>query len=240
MPDMRMVRLDKYICEQGLATRSEARRMIRDGRVTVDGAPVTQFDAKLDADAAEVAVDGAQTSHSRYHYYMMDKPAGLLTATRDPKAPTVLSLMPPKARRMGVFPVGRLDKDTTGLLLLTDDGDFAHRVISPKSEIRKLYLAQVDGVPDEDDVRAFREGLVLGDGMKCLPAKLEITGTNVCRVTVMEGKYHQVKRMLAARGKKVTALRRLSVGGLELDPALGPGGVRELSENELCIVMKVK
>ena len=141
---------------------------------------------------------------------------------------------------MGVFPVGRLDKDTTGLLLLTDDGDFAHRVISPKSAVKKVYLARVEGIPDEADAAAFRTGLVLADGTKCLPAELEITGTSLCRVTVMEGKYHQVKRMLASRGRKVLSLRRLSVGGLGIDESLGPGGVRELSENELCIVMKEK
>lgn len=235
---MRMVRLDKYICDLGISGRSEARRMIRDGRVAVDGEPVRECDRKIDADAAKVCVDGAETSYRRFHYYMMDKPAGILTATADKKAPTVTELLPPEARRMDVFPVGRLDKDTTGLLLLTDDGGFAHRIISPKSEIRKRYRAEVQGVPDETDVLAFQGGLVLGDGTKCLPAELEITGTSLCFVTVMEGKYHQVKRMLASRGKPVVSLRRLSVGGLKLDEDLGAGGVRELTESELCIVMK--
>lgn len=233
-----MVRLDKYICDLGIFGRSEARRMIKDGRVAVDGEPVRECDRKIDLNAAKIAVDGTETSYRQFHYYMLDKPAGILTATVDRKALTVSELLPPEARRMGVFPVGRLDKDTTGLLLLTDDGDFAHRIISPKSEIQKRYRAEVNGVPDEADVFAFQEGIVLGDGTKCLPAELEITGTSLCYVTVMEGKYHQVKRMLASRGKSVTSLRRLSIGDLTLDEDLGPGGVRELTENELCIVMK--
>ncbi len=234
---MHIVRLDKFICDQGIATRSEARRMIKEGRVAVDGCAVAKPDAKLDADACRVTVDGAAAGYKRHHYYMMDKPAGVLTATEDGKQGTVLDLMPPEARRMGVFPVGRLDKDTTGLLLLTDDGEFAHRVISPKSGIMKRYRAETDGVADEGDVAAFLEGVILKDGTKCLPAVLEITGTSVCYVTVQEGKYHQVKRMLASRGKPVAALRRLSVGGVKIDENLGPGGVRELTENELCIVL---
>ena len=139
---------------------------------------------------------------------------------------------------MGLFPVGRLDKDTSGLLLLTNDGELAHKIISPKSGIPKRYLAEVEGEPDAEDVRAFREGLVLGDGTQCLPAELELLGGKTCLVTVMEGKYHQVKRMLAARGKPVRALRRLAVGGLELDESLGPGGFRELTEEDLCKVLK--
>ena len=240
MPFMRMMRLDKYIGDLSIAGRGEARRLIREGRVAVDGAPVTACEKKLDADTASVTVDGVETVYRRFHYYMMDKPAGVLTATADRRAATVADLLPPKLRRMALFPVGRLDKDTTGLLLLTDDGDFAHRVISPKSEIPKRYCARVEGIPDAADAAAFRAGLTLGDGTKCLPAELEITGTDQCCVTVLEGKYHQVKRMLASRGKPVVTLRRLSVGGLFLDEDLGPGGVRELTETELCIVMNKK
>ena len=169
---------------------------------------------------------------------MMDKPAGVLSVTEDRKQKTVLDLLPPELKRLNLFPVGRLDKDTSGLLLLTNDGDFAHRVISPKSGVEKRYRAEVEGVPDEKDVKAFAEGLTLGDGTKCLPARLEITGTNTCYVTVMEGKYHQVKRMLASRGKPVLSLRRLSVGALELDEALGHGGFRELEKNDLCKVLR--
>ena len=169
---------------------------------------------------------------------MMDKPAGVLSVTEDRKQQTVLDLLPPELKRLGLFPVGRLDKDTEGLLILTNDGDFAHRVISPRSGVEKRYRAEVEGIPDEDDARAFAEGLILADGTRCLPAKLEITGGSVCFVTVMEGKYHQVKRMLASRGKPVRRLRRLSVGELEIGEDLGAGGFRELEENDLCKVLK--
>ena len=148
---------------------------------------------------------------------MMDKPVGVVTATEDREQKTVLDLLPPELRRMGLFPVGRLDKDTSGLLLLTDDGEFAHRVISPKSGVEKRYKAQVGGAkPDAEDVEAFAAGLTLGDGTECLPAKLGAAGPGRCLVTVTEGKYHQVKRMLAARGKPVQTLRRLAVGELVL------------------------
>lgn len=233
---MPLIRLDKFICDQGLATRKEARQMIKAGRVRLDGAPAAAPEVKLDPETSRVELDGQVLRYARFHYYMMDKPSGVLTATEDGKQKTVLDLVSPEMRRMGLFPVGRLDKDTSGLLLLTDDGDFAHRVISPKSEVEKLYYAKVEGTPDEADREAFRQGLVLADGTKCLPAELELLGGGECYVRVMEGKYHQVKRMLASRGKPVLSLRRLSVGRLALDPTLGPGGFRELSKEDLCRV----
>ena len=165
---------------------------------------------------------------------MMDKPAGVVTATEDRRQETVLDLVTDEMRRMGLFPVGRLDKDTSGLLLLTDDGDFAHRVISPKSCVEKLYYAVVDGEPDAEDAAAFSRGILLADGTECLPAKLEPLGESACLVTVMEGKYHQVKRMLAARGKPVRQLRRLSIGGLTLDEGSRPGDWRVLDDGDLC------
>ena len=168
---------------------------------------------------------------------MMISRTGVLSVTEDSRQRTVFDVLPPQLRRMGLAPVGRLDKDTSGLLLLTNDGELAHRIISPKSAIPKRYLAEVEGEPDAEDVCAFREGLTLADGTRCLPAELEPLGEGRCLVTVMEGKYHQVKRMLAARGKPVKALRRLSVGGLELGESLGPGGFRELNEEDLCKVL---
>ena len=180
-----------------------------------------------------VAVDGETVRYAAHHYYMMDKPCGVVTASEDRQQRTVLDLVTPQMRKMGLFPVGRLDKDTTGLLLLTNDGDFAHRVISPKKHVPKVYRAEVDGALDETDVAAFADGLVLADGTVCLPATLEMPAPNVGRVTVFEGKYHQVKRMFAARGKPVRALHREQIGALSLDPALPPGGFRELSEAEL-------
>jgi len=230
------IRLDKYLSDLGLASRKELRAIIKSGRVSVDGKIVTGPEVKIDSSAL-VCLDGEQLSYSRFHYYMMNKPAGVLSATEDGKQNTVLDLVSPQMRRLGLFPVGRLDKDTCGLLLLTDDGEFAHRVISPKSGVEKLYYAKVEGEPCHQDVEAFAEGIVLGDGTQCLPAKLELLGGEECLVTVMEGKYHQVKRMLASRGKPVLELKRLRIGELWLDETLQPGEYREMTENDLCKVL---
>ena len=235
---MALKRLDKLLGELGVASRSELRQIIRSGRVRVDGAVVTEPERRLDGERSEIMLDGKNLRYTEKRSYMMDKPAGLLSVTEDKHQQTVFRLLPPEMQRMGLFPVGRLDKDTSGLLLLTNDGELAHKIISPKSGIPKRYLAEVEGEPDAEDILAFREGLVLGDGTQCLPAELEPLGGGKCLVTVMEGKYHQVKRMLAARGKPVRALRRLAVGGLELDESLGPGGFRELTEEDLCKVLK--
>ena len=233
---MSVLRLDKYLSDCGVASRKEIREIIRSGRVAVDGVVETNFARKIDSGSA-VALDGSAVAYEKHRYFMLNKPHGVLSATEDRDQATVLSLLLPEHKRLGLFPVGRLDKDTTGLLILTNDGDFAHKVISPKSGIMKRYLAETDGRCTEDDVRIFAEGIVLGDGTKCLPAKLEPCGER-CYVTVAEGKYHQVKRMLAAVGKPVLKLHRLSVGGLLLDESLLPGQYRELDAEELCRVMK--
>ena len=230
-------RLDKLLSELGIASRRDLKQIIKSGRVTVDGRAVTAPETRIDPDTCTVSLDGVSLCCRRFHYYMMDKPSGVLSVTEDRKQKTVLDLLPEEQRRMGLFPVGRLDKDTSGLLLLTNDGDFAHRVISPKSGVEKLYLAEVDGSPDEADAAAFADGIVLADGTKCLPAGLELLGDGKCLVTVMEGKYHQVKRMLASRGKPVLKLRRLAVGELRIEEGLGAGGFRELGEEELCKVL---
>ena len=235
---MAEMRADKFLSRLGLASRREARELIRSGRLRADGVCVAAPDQKLDPDTQRITLDGEEQRYRQFRYFMMDKPAGVLSATEDARQKTVLDLLPPELQRLGLFPVGRLDKDTSGLLLLTNDGLFAHRVISPKSGVQKRYYAVVEGEPDAEDVRAFAEGLVLGDGTECLPALLEPAGSGACFVTVMEGKYHQVKRMLASRGKPVLRLRRLSVGELLLDSDLGPGGWRELDENDLCKVLK--
>ena len=234
------IRLDKYLGDLGIAGRSECRRIIRAGRVCVDGEIVSAPEKKLDPLAAVVTLDGERLVWAEHHYYMMNKPAGVLTATEDRRQKTVLDLLPEELRRMGLFPVGRLDRDTRGLLLLTDDGDFAHRVISPKFAVEKMYDACVEGTPDETDAAAFAEGLVLGDGTRCRPAQLETLGPGRCLVTVTEGKYHQVKRMLAARGKPVAALKRLSIGALRLPEELAEGAVVALDEEDLCRVFMVR
>ena len=231
-----MLRLDKFLSERGVASRKELKEIIRSGRVCVDGVPQCQPEAKIDPERSVIQVDGKQISSRRSHSYMLHKPLGVVTATEDRSEKTVLDLLPPELRRLGLFPVGRLDKDTSGLLILTNDGDFAHRVISPKSTVEKCYSARVEGVLDEEDCRAFHEGITLKDGTHCLPAKLELLEKDLCLVRITEGKYHQVRRMLASRGKPVLTLHRLSIGALRLDESLAPGEWRELSEEDLCRV----
>ena len=234
---MAKMRLDKFLADMGIASRKELKQIIKGGRVRVNGAAVTVPETKVDSDSDSISLDGELLSYSRFRYYMIDKPCGVLTATEDSRQKTVMDLISPEMKRMGLFPVGRLDKDTSGLLLLTNDGEFSHRVISPKSCVEKRYYARVDGEATAEDVLAFEKGIVLGDGTQCLPAKLELLGGDECIVTVMEGKYHQVRRMLASRGTPVIELRRLSIGELELGDELGPGGWRELDKNDLCKVL---
>ena len=226
-----MVRLDKYLSDAGVCSRSDARKLIRAGRVTVDGAAVTRPEAKIDTDA-QVAADGVPVVWAQERYYMLYKPAGVITATEDAQQETVLDLFPAELRK-GLAPAGRLDKDTTGLLLLSTDGDWIHRIISPKKLVPKVYLAGTEGTPTEEDVRRLAEGITLGDGTKCLPARLEILSEGQCRVTVFEGKYHLVRRMLAACGKPVLTLHRASIGALSLCKSLKPGDFRPLSEAEI-------
>ena len=168
----------------------------------------------------------------RFTYVMLHKPAGVLSATEDTRQQTVLDLLPPELRRRSLSPVGRLDKDTEGLLLLTNDGALAHRLLAPRSHVDKVYYARVEGALEPADAAAFAAGMTLGDGLECLPAGLEILSPWECLVTLREGKFHQVKRMLAARGKPVTYLKRLSMGPLRLDPELAPGAFRMLTAEE--------
>lgn len=235
---MPLMRLDKFISDCGAASRREIKQMIKAGRVTLNGETAAAPETKLDPESAVVTIDGTALKYEKYHYFMLNKPAGVLSATDDGKQKTVIDLLSPEHRRLGLFPVGRLDKDTTGLLLITDDGDFAHRVISPKSKIMKVYHAHTQSPVNTDDISAFVQGVTLADGTKCLPAGLSLCADGSCLVTVMEGKYHQVKRMLASRGKPVMALKRLKIGSLELDESLEPGDYRPLTADELCSVMK--
>ena len=226
-----MTRIDRLLAQSGLYTRSEARALIRAGRVAAGGVTLTRPEEKCPESAA-VTVDGEPVNCEKYRVFMLDKPAGLLSATEDARQGTVLELFPPELRRLGLFPAGRLDKDTTGLLLMTNDGDFAHRVISPRCGVLKTYAATAAAPLDDADAAAFACGLVLADGTECLPAELVPLGGCLCRITIGEGKYHQVKRMLAAIGKPCVSLRRIKIGALEIDGSLGPGGWRELSQFE--------
>lgn len=228
-----MERIDKLLSGTGRWSRKEVKELIRQGRVLIDGRAVLRPEEKVDPAAVRLTVDGVEVDCAPFVYVMLHKPAGLLSATEDKNQPTVLDLLPSELKKRGLFPVGRLDKDTTGLLLLTDDGALAHALLSPKKHVDKVYRAEVDGHVDGEDVAALAAGMVLGDGTACLPAGLEPLGDgSTCLVTLREGKYHQVKRMLAARGKPVLTLHRLRMGPLTLDEGLKPGKWRFLSDAE--------
>lgn len=231
-----MERLDKVLSGTGRWSRREVRELVSAGRVTVDGAVVRRPEEKVDRDRAEIRVDGEAVDCARYTYLMLHKPAGLVSATEDPREPTVLSLLPEHLRKIGLFPAGRLDKDTEGLLLLTNDGALAHDLLSPKKHVDKTYFVRVDGRLGEEDRAAFAAGMALTDGQVCLPAGLEVLDGpegDEAIVTLREGKYHQIKRMLAQRGKPVRYLKRLTMGPLALDPALEKGAWRPLTAEEL-------
>ena len=227
-----MQRLDKFLSEAGAASRKEIKTLIRQGRVTVDGRAASAPDQKIDEKAAVVCLDGAVVEGYRTVTILLYKPAGFVTSTDDPRDKTVMELIPERYRRLGVVPAGRLDKETEGLLLLTNDGGLNHRITAPRHGIRKIYYAEHAGTAGEADIAAFREGLTLRDGTVCLPAELRPLGEGKSEITVQEGKYHQVRRMMASRGLTVTYLRRETEGGLTLE-GLAPGGVRELTEADL-------
>jgi 16S rRNA pseudouridine516 synthase len=235
------MRLDKTLSDSGHGTRSEVRELVRAGRVQVDGAVVRDPGFQLPEGAADrIAVDGEATRVRRHLHLMLYKPAGYLTALEDAHQPTVADLIPTSLRTRGLAPVGRLDADTTGLLLLTNDGTLGHRLANPKWHVDKVYHAWTEGGESfgAHDVDAFADGLVLGDGTSCQPAALEILGPAEVRLTQREGKYHQVKRMLRSTGRTVVRLHRESVGPLGLDPALAPGDSRELTDEEAALLYK--
>jgi 16S rRNA pseudouridine516 synthase len=236
---VKTLRLDKLLSGTGRWSRREVKLLVKQGRVLADGAPAPSPEAKYDPEAVMLTVDGENILLRENTWVMMNKPAGVLSATKDGEGKPVLDLLPPELQKLELFPVGRLDKDTEGLLLLTDDGQTAHRLLSPKYHVDKVYYARVDGCLEEPDCRAFEAGITLEDGFLCRPAGLEILSAGAqseCFVTVREGKFHQVKRMLAARGKPVTYLKRVSMGNLPLDAALGIGDFRHLTKNELDIL----
>ena len=233
-----MERLDKIIAACGAASRREVKTLVRQGRVTVDGVMAASAEMKVDEAKAVIVVDGVTLQYSRFLYVMLHKPAGVLSATEDQRQETVLDLLPESYRKRGLAPVGRLDKDTEGLLLLTDDGELTHRLLSPKYHVDKVYYARVEGTLDESDCAAFAAGIALND-FTCLPAKLMLLGAGECLVTVQEGKFHQVKRMLASRGKPVTYLKRMSMGPLQLEENLSPGQWRLLENEEIFALREV-
>jgi len=227
-----MERLDKFLCDCGIGTRSQVKSILKAGRVTVDGKPERDNSRKIDPDRQTICLDGEALKAAGRIVVMLNKPAGYVTATEDAREQTVMELLPENMRHLELKPVGRLDKATEGLLLFTNDGDLLHRLISPKKEVPKVYYAKHEGTAGAEDVQAFADGLTLGDGTVCLPAVLEPLGPGESRVTVCEGKYHQVRRMLASRGMPVTYLERQREGQLTLGD-LPRGQVRPLTEEEL-------
>lgn len=239
------MRLDKLLTMLGEGTRAQVKDYVRAGRVTVNGVPARDSGMQVDAENARVCLNGRVLEYKAVRHVMMNKPQGTLTAARDKKQKTVMDLLPPLYAAMDCMPAGRLDKDTEGLLIITSDGQLAHRIISPKKDVTKVYFARVDGLLGESDIAAFAEGLHINDGdgeFDAKPAGLEIVGTDGAasevRVRVSEGKYHQVKRMLASRGAPVVYLKRLQIGALKLDPALEPGQWREMTDEEVALLEK--
>ncbi|MBQ6601168.1 MAG: rRNA pseudouridine synthase [Clostridia bacterium] len=233
-----MERLDKIIASQGKYSRSEVKKLVKAGLVRVNGSVVKSSDIKCDVNTDEIIVDGVTLNYKKHIYIMLNKPKGVISATEDASQKTVIDLVPPELKRAGLFPAGRLDGDTTGFVLITDDGDFAHRILSPKNHIMKTYHATLQRELTDEDIVSFREGLTLGDGTKCLEAYVRMLPEeeNVAEVIICEGKYHQVKRMFASLGNKVLGLRRVKMGELPLDESLSEGECRELSDVELELI----
>ena len=233
---MEKQRLDKIIASTGRWSRREVKNLVRQGRVLVDGIPARSAEEKTDPEAAEITVNGEVLTYRRYTWVMLNKPAGYLSATEDGRGPTVLDLLPQELKKQNLFPVGRLDKDTEGLLLLTNEGGLAHELLSPKHHVDKVYDTRVAGRLTEEDCRAFASGLLLDDGLQCMPAGLKILSAgeeSEAHVTLREGKFHQVKRMLAYLGKPVLYLERISMGNMTLDPDLPRGKFRFLAPEEV-------
>lgn len=227
-----MERLDKFLCDSGVGTRSQVKAILKSGRVTVDGKPEKDPGKKIDPAVQKIALDGDILGGMRRVVVMLNKPAGYVTATEDPVEKTVMELLPPEMKYLDLKPVGRLDKATEGLLLFTNDGCLLHRLISPKKEVPKIYYARHEGQAVPADLEAFASGLTLRDGTVCLPAKLEPLGPGESLITVCEGKYHQVRRMMASRNMTVTYLERRQEGELTLGN-LPRGQVRELTDEEV-------
>ena len=233
-----MERLDKFLCDCGVGTRSQVKAIIKSGAVAVDGVTERDSSRKFDPTTQTVELNGVPLNRRGRVVVMLNKPAGFVTATQDKTDRTVMELLPEQYRHLDLKPVGRLDKATEGLLLFTNDGDLLHRLICPKKEVPKCYYARHEGTATQEDVAAFAEGLTLGDGTKCMPALLKPIGPGESYVTVCEGKYHQVRRMLASRNMPVTYLERQQEGELTLS-GLSRGSVRELTEAEVSALLDV-
>lgn len=232
------LRLDKYLADMGLGTRSEVKQAVRKGRVQVNGQTVREPEYKTDTETDQVWFNGQPAAYREYEYYMLNKPAGVISASEDPRERCVVDLIESRKRK-DLFPVGRLDKDTEGLLLITNDGGLAHRLLSPKKHVDKVYYARVQGRVTQEDAELFRRGVDIGEKKQTLPAELRILNAgeiSEIELTIREGKFHQVKRMFHAAGKEVLYLKRLQMGPLRLDESLKPGEYRTLNMQELDIL----
>lgn len=229
------IRLDKLISHMGLATRSEVKKMIKQKRITVDGKLAKNASEQVGVSEQVISLDEHPINYQEFFYFIMNKPQGVISATKDNMHQTVIDLLEIEDRNKGVFPVGRLDIDTEGLLLLTNDGQLSHQLLSPKKDVPKTYFAKVDGKVTEADVEAFKQGLTLSDGYKCLPADLKIIRageTSEIELIIREGKFHQVKRMVEAVGKQVFYLQRIQMGNLKLPADIALGSYREITQAE--------
>lgn len=229
------LRLDKYLAEMNLGTRSEVKKLITKGQIQVNGTIVKKPEFKLDPISDRVQYQDREITYVTYEYYMLNKPSGVISATEDKRDTTVIDLIESRQRK-DLFPVGRLDKDTEGLLLITNDGALAHRLLSPKKHVDKTYYAKICGEVTKEDIEIFEKGVCIGDEKLTLPAKLVILKNGAeseIQLTIQEGRFHQVKRMFQAVGKEVVYLKRLSMGGLSLDPSLKPGEYRKLTKEEM-------
>lgn len=234
-------RVDKVLSNLGYGSRTEIKKFCKQGTIQVNGKTVSNPGQQVDTDIDEIVINGEKINYREFIYLMMNKPDGYISATFDKHDPIVLDLIDDEYLVFEPFPVGRLDKDTEGLLVLTNDGQLAHRVLSPKKHVPKKYYAKIDGRVTEEDIEAFKEGVVLDDGYKTMPAELEILKSDdksEIELVIHEGKFHQVKRMFESVGKKVTYLKRLSMGGLMLDESLEIGEYRELSDEEVALIEK--
>lgn len=243
---MSIFRMDKYLADMGVGTRSEVKNYIRKGRVELNGVVIKNADQKVDTDSDTVTFDGTVVGYVEMEYYLLNKPAGVISATEDRHQKTVLDLIETKNRK-DLFPVGRLDKDTEGLLLITNDGDLAHNLLSPKKHVDKVYYVELDQQIPEELVQKFEDGVLLEDGVLTRPAKLVIHPVEVdlsenvehkfsCELTIHEGKFHQVKRMFEVNGLTVTYLKRLSMGPLQLGEDLAIGEYRNLTKEEIAML----
>lgn len=234
------MRLDKFLADCGIGTRTEVKKMIRSGAITVNGKTSTKADIHLNPETDTVTAFGQEVLYREFVYLMLNKPRGYISATRDGRTPTVMALVPDEYLHFEPFPVGRLDIDTEGFLLMTNDGDLAHRLLSPKKHIPKTYVAQIEKPVSPKDVETFREGVVLDDGYKTLPAELKSLSEiepYFAEIIIHEGKFHQVKRMFESIGNKVLFLKRTKMNNLPLDESLEPGEIREITAEEMQLIL---